>query len=187
MTTKKLVSHIENSPLLSVILDRWAQIGLPDCWLVAGCLAQTVWNAQFGYAVDHGISDIDIIYFDPNDMSEDGEQAQAERIRALFHDVPTKIDVKNEARVHMWYEAKFGNAIAPYTSSKDAIRTFPTTATCVGICPKGATLNVFAPRGTSDLMNGVVKANKVIISEAVYRDKVAKWRGYWPELSIVEW
>src|ERR1700730_3374080 len=37
------------------------------------------------------------------------------------------------ARVHLWYEDRFGYALKPYLSSADAIATFPTTATAVGV------------------------------------------------------
>jgi hypothetical protein len=30
---------LARSPIVATIVDRWLQIGLPDCWLVAGCLA----------------------------------------------------------------------------------------------------------------------------------------------------
>src|SRR5437899_6635367 len=53
------------------------------------------------------------------------------RLRDLFQHLPIKLDVKNEARVHLWYEDRFGYAIKPYLSSADAIATFPTTATAV--------------------------------------------------------
>jgi hypothetical protein len=37
-------------------------------------------------------------------------------------------DVKNEARVHLWYERRFGRHLEPYRSTGDAIATWPTTA-----------------------------------------------------------
>lgn len=45
---------------LAILLDRFAEIVLPDAWLVAGCLAQTIWNHRFGHPPGHGIADIDL-------------------------------------------------------------------------------------------------------------------------------
>lgn len=45
----ELQSIVSESPLLSSILSNWDQIALPDSWLVAGAIAQTVWNHAFGF------------------------------------------------------------------------------------------------------------------------------------------
>lgn len=178
---------LSRSPIVATIVDRWPEIGLPDCWLVAGCLAQTVWNDAFGLPATHGISDIDLVYFDAGDLSEETEANHAARLRALFADLGLWIDVKNEARVHLWYAAKFGNALTPYVSTKDAITTFPTTATAVGVQPRADGLHVFTPYGLSDLLGLIVRANKKQITQAIYEAKVKKWRARWPDLHVVAW
>ncbi|MGN7827777.1 nucleotidyltransferase family protein [Agrobacterium radiobacter] len=53
-------SAVLASPLLRPIIDGWDNVALPDCWLVAGAIAQTVWNRTFDLPTTHGISDIDI-------------------------------------------------------------------------------------------------------------------------------
>jgi hypothetical protein len=178
---------LTRSPIVTTIVDRWPQIDLPDCWLVAGCLAQTVWNDAFGLPATHGISDIDLVYFDGEDLSADTEAGHAARLRTLFADLGLWIDVKNEARVHLWYAEKFGNVLAPYVSTEDAITTFPTTATAVGVQPRVGGLHVFAPYGLSDLLGLIVRPNKKQITQAIYDAKVKKWRARWPDLRIVAW
>lgn len=155
--------------------------------MVAGCLAQTVWNIRFGLPADHGISDLDLVYFDPDDLSLSSEQRQAERIRTMFPGLPVWIDVKNEARVHLWYEEKFGYPISPYRSVTDAIDTFPTTATAVGIRPVGGGAEIYARFDLSDLLDGVVRANRKQITRDIYEEKTSKWRKIWPNLTIIEW
>ncbi|HLM13344.1 MAG TPA: nucleotidyltransferase family protein [Reyranella sp.] len=178
---------LARSPIVATIVDRWTQIGLPDCWLVAGCLAQTVWNDSFGLPATHGISDIDLVYFDGEDLSAETEAGHAARLRTLFADLGLWIDVKNEARVHLWYIEKFGNVLAPYVSTEDAITTFPTTATAVGVQPRADGLHVFAPYGLSDLLGLIVRPNKKQITQAIYDAKVKKWRARWPDLRVVGW
>ncbi|WP_348628986.1 nucleotidyltransferase family protein [Rhizobium sp. TAL182] len=56
----ELQAIISQSPLLSTVLGHWDEIGLPDGRLVAGAIAQTVWNHAFDFAHDHGINDIDL-------------------------------------------------------------------------------------------------------------------------------
>jgi len=182
-----LRSILSRSPLVAAVVDRWPAIDLPDCWLVAGCLAQTVWNDALGLPPTHGIADIDLVYFDAGNLSEEAEAVQAARIRSLFADLGPWIDVKNEARVHLWYAAKFGNDLAPYVSTQDAITTFPTTATAVGVQPRTDGLHVFAPYGLSDLLGLIVRPNKKQITQAIYDAKVKKWHARWPDLRIVAW
>jgi hypothetical protein len=184
---ERIRSAILASPLLRPIIDGWDNVALPDCWLVAGAIAQTVWNRTFDLPSTHGISDIDIVYFDSDDLTENGEARQAGRIRAAFSHLPVWIDVKNEARVHMWYEAKFGHQIMPYTSTAEAITTFPTTATAIGVKPIGDSLLLNAPFGADDLVNGVVRANKKQITREIYDAKTARWISVWPDLSVVPW
>jgi hypothetical protein len=182
-----LLEVAARSPIVRTILERWTSIALPDCWFAAGALAQTVWNDAFGLPPTYGISDVDLVYFDGADLSEEAESGNSLRVRALFSDLPLWIDVKNEARVHLWYRAKFGQDIAPYISAEDAITTFPTTATAVGIQPVDGGLRVFAPYGLSDLMGLTVRANKKQITRAIYEAKVAKWLTLWPGLQVVPW
>jgi hypothetical protein len=184
---RRLETILLASPILGPIFRQWPAISLPDCWLAAGAVAQTVWNAAFGLAPDHGLSDVDLVYFDATDLSEAGEAQHAERVRSLFVGLPVGLDVKNEARVHLWYEGKFGYSIAPYRSTAHAITTFPTTATAIGVRPAPQGLSISAPFGLSDLFGLVVRPNKTQITRSIYEAKLGRWRSIWPNLTVVEW
>jgi hypothetical protein len=80
-----------------------------DGWLVAGCLFQTVWNLQAGRAPEAGIKDYDIFYFDAGDVSVAAEAAVQARVERALGSVAAPIEVKNQARVHLWYEERFGH------------------------------------------------------------------------------
>ncbi|OUJ16831.1 hypothetical protein HK28_09860 [Acetobacter sp. DsW_063] len=175
------------SPPLRKVLDAWSVIDLKNCWLVAGCLAQTVWNEKFGFPLEHGVLDLDLVYFDSTDISADSEQQNSERVRSVLSDIPLWVDVKNEARVHVWYKEKFGYSIAPYRSVTDAIDTFPTTATAAGIRPGEDDIEVYAPFGLTDMFDGIVRANKRQITAQIYEAKVSRWLSHWPNLQIVPW
>ena len=183
---ERLRSIVLASPLLGPILKGWEKIALADGWLVAGSIAQTVWNSVFGFPPLHGISDVDIVYFDPTDLSEAAEAQHAARIRDALA-LPVWIDVKNEARVHLWYAAKFGYPIAPYTSATNAIATFPTTATAVGVRPGAERLTLHAPYGLSDLLGAIVRPNKTQITRDIYEAKTARWKATWPDLAVIGW
>ncbi len=182
----ELAGILHRNAWIADLLGRFATIALPDAWLVAGAVAQTVWNARFGLPPTTGINDLDLVYFDP-DLSAATETAHAARLRTLFAHLPVWLDVKNQARVHVWYGAKFGKQIAPHRSAAAAIATYPTPATSIGVRPHDGQLQVCAPFGLADLFAGVVRPNKVLVTEAAYCAKTARWAARWPGLTILPW
>jgi uncharacterized protein len=153
------------------ILEKFEEIALPDSWLVAGSIAQTIWNLSCGQPAELGLKDVDLIYFDDQDLSLDADASHERRLRELFGRLPIKLDVKHEARVHLWYEERFGYAIKPYICSADAIATFPTTATAVGVRRIDGKLECCAPFGLDDLFGLVVRPNKSRITRDIYEDE----------------
>ncbi|GAB3688371.1 nucleotidyltransferase family protein [Nocardiopsis oceani] len=90
------------------VLDRVAELAVPRWYLTAGCLFQTVWNVVTGRPTTHGIRDYDLFYFDSEGLSWDAEDRVIRAGAALFADLPANVEIRNEARVHLWYQEKFG-------------------------------------------------------------------------------
>ncbi len=186
-TIERLEAALTQNRSLSELLARFDEIGLPDGWLAAGAVAQTVWNLAFGQAAEFGVKDVDLAYFDAHDLSPEAEAAHEHRLRDLFRHLPIKLDVKNEARVHLWYEARFGYPIAPYSSTEEAIASFPTTATALGVRRRAGHFECCAPFGLDDLFGLVVRPNKRQITRAIYQAKTERWQSVWPQLAFVPW
>ena len=100
--------EVSLNPANAAILARWQQLELPNAWLVAGCLFQTIWNLQSGRPPESGIKDYDLFYFDADDLSESGEQQAQAKVSTAFADLGVTIEVANQARVHHWYPGHFG-------------------------------------------------------------------------------
>ncbi len=186
--TEWLVQTVVRSPIAKAILDRAPQLRIPNWYLGAGCIAQTVWNVAHGFDPTFGIRDYDLVYFDSTDLSYEAEDAVIGKAREVFDDLGVTVEVKNEARVHLWYAQRFGYDIDAYQSTEDAINTWPTTATSVGVRldpPTGFT--AYAPFGLNDLRGLIVRPNKVQITEEIYHAKVMRWVRLWPKLTIVPW
>ncbi len=181
-----LEAILRGNPWIAAVLDRFATIALPDAWLVAGGVVQTVWNHRFALPPTTGINDLDLVYFDP-DLAATTEAAHAARLQALFADLPVWLDVKNQARVHLWYPAKFGVPLAPFRSTAEAIATYPTTATATGVRMHAGRFEVCAPFGLADLQAGIIRPNRVLVTEAAYTAKVTRWRSQWPGLHVLPW
>jgi hypothetical protein len=169
------------------ILRRLPELELPDCLLVAGSLFQTVWNIQSGKAPGADILDYDIFYFDAMDLSWEAEDAAIGKASRAFGDLGVEVQVRNQARVHLWYESKFGIPCQPLVSSRDGINHFLNQSSCFGIRPGQNQPDVYAPFGFHDLYAMVVRPNMRRDLPLAYAAKAARWKRAWPSLTVLPW
>lgn len=170
------------------VLGRAAALNLPGWYLTAGCLFQTVWNVVTGRPAEDGIRDYDLFYFDASDLSWEAEDAVIKAADRAFADIPVAVEVRNEARVHLWYGARFGIPCRPFTSTEDAIDAFPATTCCLGVrLLANGDWQVYAPHGTADVFDLVLRPNPILAPAGVHRRKAARWQRQWPELQVVDW
>jgi hypothetical protein len=184
---KALETIVSGNPVVSVLLERLPELGLPSWYLGAGGVAHTVWNHLHGFAPTHGINDYDVVYFDPEDLTESREADIQAQITSLLGEQRAKVDATNQARVHVWYERRFGRPLTPYRSVEQAIATWPTTATSIGIRRQRRDVVVCAPFGLADLFSMTVRANTTLIDRAIYERKTTRWRTVWPQLIVLPW
>ncbi|MGE5286372.1 MAG: nucleotidyltransferase family protein [Micromonosporaceae bacterium] len=177
----------QNSTLTEV-LARAADLDLPGWYLVAGCLFQTVWNVVTGRPPEAGIRDYDLGYCSSTDLSWEAEDAVIQAGNRIFRDLPVPVEIRNQARVHLWYEEKFGASCDPHESTEAAIDTFEAATACLGVrLDPGGRWRVYAPYGLSDVFNLVVRPNPVLTPRGVYETKAARWRAQWPDLTVLPW
>ena len=173
------------NPVNVAIIDELHRLALPDAWLVSGCLVQTVWNALTGRAVDHGIADYDVFCFDP-DISWEAEDAVIRKLDARLTHLGAKIEIRNQARVHLWYPDKHGLPYPPLRRSTDGIDRFLTQNTQVGVRRAGDGYEVYAPHGFDDVAGLIARPNPgPNFSAANYAVKTARWKTLWPELTVI--
>ena len=181
---RRFIADVLRNAHVQRLMDRWPAFKLPDGWLVGGCLFQTVWNIVGGKPVQAGIADYDIFYFDASDLSAESEAGMQSRVRDLLDDDRIVVEVKNQARVHTWYEAAFGVRCAPLRSAREGIDRFLVASTAVGMRPDGAGCEVYAPNGLEDLYAGRLTRNPRTPHEALFREKVASYRERWGWLRV---
>jgi len=169
------------------VLERLAGLDLPDAHLAAGCLFQTVWNVLDGQDPERGIGDYDVIYFDDTDLSWEAEDVVIRRAAAVFDDLGVEVEVRNQARVHLWYEDHFGVPAPPITSCANAIDRYASHACRYGIHPGPEGWEVYAPVGFDDLFGFVLRPNPVVAPRHVYETKAARWKALWPRLQVLPW
>lgn len=179
---------LSRNGVLTQVLERGATMGLPGWYLTAGCLFQTVWNVVTGRPATEGIKDYDVFYHDAGDLSWEAEDAVIRAGREVFAGLPAEVEIRNEARVHLWYEDRFGVPCPPYESSEAAIDSFAATTCCLGVrLEAGGRWRVYAPHGLSDVFGLVLRPNPVLAPRSVYEAKAARWREQWPELTVLDW
>jgi hypothetical protein len=169
------------------IIERLPQLAAPDAWLVSGCLFQTVWNCLAGKRPDADILDYDLFYFDDRDLGYQAEDTVIQRAAALFGDLGVDVQVRNQARVHLWYAQKFGIPCAPLLDSRDAIDHFLVEPSCLGVRQQDGELEVYAPFGFNDLFAMTVRPNCRRNLPEVYYRKARRWVEAWPGLEIIAW
>ncbi len=186
MDAKAFVSLALRNPANETILSALDALRLPDAWLVSGCLVQSVWNALTDRPIAYGIDDYDVFYFDC-DTSWDAEDRIISKFDPIARDLRLTIQVRNQARVHLWYKQKFGAPYPPLKCSTEAIDRFLTRNTKVGIRRADGCDRVYAPDGFDDIAKLLITPNRSAnFSRERYLEKAARWKSLWPELTLIE-
>lgn len=188
-TEKEILSAIGNDEWMLEVLRAAATLKLPDWWVCAGFVRSKVWDALHGYAARTPLGDIDVIYYDENNLDEAREKDHERQLSRLMPGLPWS--VKNQARMHEV------NGLPPYRSSGDAISQFPETATALGVkVIERGELKLTAPHGLEDLFGMKVCPSPAFEKDErlmnVYRRRLAskKWKEKWPKVEVAaakEW
>jgi hypothetical protein len=168
-------------------LDAVEQSGLPDAWIGAGAVRDVVWGERYGRFDPADVRDIDVAYFDPADLRQERDVAAQQ---ALGHLADLPWEATNQAAVHTWYHDYFGGPqVEAFGSVHDAIATWPETATCVAVrlASTSTGIEVCAPHGLDDLLDGVWRVNPVRVTAEVSVARFARQqvRARWPRVTIV--
>ena len=185
MTRDEFIDAVLRNPVNKTVADELFHLALPDAWLVAGCLMQTVWNVRTGRAAGYGIVDYDIFYFD-HDTSWQAEDSVIRQLNASFARLGVTVEARNQARVHLWYPDKHGLPYPPLGCSTDGIDRFLQKSTRIGLRRTREGYDVYAPDGFDDAENLIVRPNPgPNFSAANYAKKAARWKALWPEITVL--
>jgi hypothetical protein len=182
-----LEEALKQNAVAQAVLATAVDMALPGWYFGAGGVTQTVWNLRHEFEPAAGIKDYDLVYFDPGDLGIDTERGIEAEVARRLANLGVVVDVENEARVHLWYADRFQRHIDPYCSTEDAIATWPTTASSVGVRQDTHGFVVCAPFGLTDLFAMVPRPNKTIVTRDVYEEKTARWAARWPRLCVIPW
>ena len=177
---------IRSTPWFMRALCAVRLVAPPEACIGSGAVRNAVWDALHGYAKPSDLADVDVAYFDLDDLSETSEQRYERRLMELEPDLTW--DVKNQAAVHLWFHKVFGHEVEPLRSIRDAAATWPETALAVAVgLREDDTIVITAPLGLDDLFSMVVRRNPRRVSVETYRKRIAekKYSKRWPRVRIV--
>lgn len=179
---------IGSDPLVHAALSKATDAALPDWLLVSGVLYNTVWNRLTGKPSGYGIKDVDLFYFDDTDLSYQAEDREIVRSQPHFADLQRPVEIRNQARVHLWYRERYGQSCPAYRSAQDSLRYFASKTHAVGVrAAAGGRLELIAPFGLDDLFSFRMTPNHALDNRRTHTEKAERAKSLWPEVSVVAW
>lgn len=182
LSAERVVSLARDNPVNRVLLETLPALNLRECHLAAGCLFQAVWNRRSGRPAEWGVKDYDVFYFDDSDLSWEAEDAVIRRVQAATSGLGVHVEVRNQARVHLWYEQRFRAPYPVLHSARDGIDRYLVACTCVGI--EVASGELYAPDGLGDLAAGMLRMNPRHPMPEMFMDKARSYQARWAWLRI---
>lgn len=182
----RLVAIVRGYPDLMTVLTTVRSLDLPDWLVFSGSVYQSVWNAVTGRAPGHGVNDFDLGYFDP-DTSWDAEDAVIRRVAAAFDEpLRSRVEVRNQCRVPLWFRDKFGEDYGPIASTAEALPRFVAPAFAVGVrLEPDDRITVVAPFGLEDAFAMIIRPNPLRPLAKDWTRVTEKARARWPELTVM--
>jgi hypothetical protein len=182
---ERLTTILRATPPLTQALTVARRLSLPDWLVFSGAVYQPVLNHLTGRPLDYGIKDYDLGYFDASDLSYDAEDAVIRRVKAAFDEpLRSMVEVRNQARVHLWFETKFRESYGPLSSTAEALERFASATFAVGVrLESDDRIYIEAPFGLADLFALRLRPNPRRKTVGFART-AADVRRRWPELVI---
>lgn len=184
---QQLCALIFRNDSMMRILEAVRACNLPN-WLVgAGVIRNLVWDHLHGKSQPTPPRDIDVAFFDADDLTPERDEAATTQLRSFMSDV--EWEATNQAAVHLWYDKHFGKTIQPLISTEAAIATWPETATCVAVRYEvDDSLYIVAPFGLQDLFTMILRRNPAQVTLAQYRHRYQEKRiaEKWPLVKIID-
>lgn len=181
-----LISIVRNCPKLMQAFRAARALNLPEWWIVSGAIYNQVFNHLTGRPDMYGVNDIDLFYFDP-DTSYEAEDAVINHAAESFTGSPP-VEIRNQARVHLWYEDHFGEAYTALTSSCEAVDRFACRTHGVALrLRQDDEFDLYAPFGLDDIFSFRITPNLGRNNRETHETKAARQVVVWPELTVVPW
>lgn len=153
----------------------------------AGAVRNLVWDHLHGFKTETPAEDVDLVFYDESNLSQELEQALSDR--HTLAELSFNWAVVNRAGVHRWVKSQAIQVGQPFRDLEEGIASWPDVATCVGVTLSDSEkVEIIAPYGLNDLFEMVVRWNPTRVSSAVFAERVANKRftERWPQVRVLE-
>jgi hypothetical protein len=176
-----ILALIAGDDLMVMVLEAVRKVDLPDGWIGAGFVRRKVWDHLHGFERATPLDDIDVLYFQPNDMRPATETVIEGRLHRALPGQPWS--AKNQARMHL------RNGDRPYEGTVDAMHYWLETPTCVAVRMSATgDLELAAPYGLDDLLSMTIRPTPSGRRRPQeYRGRVEgkNWLANWPRTKVI--
>lgn len=179
----QVINTIRKNLYCMSILKFIQQFFEEELWIGGGFIRNLVWDEMHKHIVNTEFGDIDVFYFNSNNLEKSRDVEIEYRLREIAPNV--EWSVKNQARMHLH------NNDMPYISLEDALLKFPDTASAIVIRLNGNNkFELIAPYGYFDLFNLRVRPtpyfieNKEKMQRYNQRIREKKWKLKWKDLKF---
>lgn len=181
MLVEKLIKIMRTNEHLMRDLNLVKQLDLPSWCIAAGYVRNYVWDYLHGFSYRTPLNDVDVLYYNPEDLSEESEKEYELILKNQLQEY--NWSVKNQARMHI------RNHDEPYISVADAMKRWPETVTAVGISlDYQNNIEIISPHGLNDLFELVIRRSPYFKDNDYFYTRVQskKWLELWPQLRLIE-
>jgi len=181
----RLIDILRQCPGLMRVMTIVRELDLPDWMIFSGAIYQPVVNHLTGRPLEHGLKDYDVGYFDASDTSYEAEDVVIKRVAAAFEaPLSDLVEVRNQARVHLWFEGHFGEPYTALANSAEALTRFVSPSFAVAArLDADDRMAILAPFGLDDLFALRFRPNPTRPTEH-FSKIAAKMKTRWPEITV---
>ena len=179
---------IRDAPLLMEVLRGMREIDLPEWWIASGSIYNSVWSHLTNRPLKTGIKDFDVIYFDDSDLSYEAEDKQISLVDEKFRGISIPIELRNQARTHIWYPGRFGRPYEALKSAAESLERYASKTHAVAVrLEADDSMTIFAPFGLDYMFSFQMVPNHVLENQDTHETKGARAKAIWPELEVLPW
>ncbi|AQW61060.1 nucleotidyltransferase family protein [Vibrio owensii] len=153
-------------------------LALPDCYIAAGFVRNLVWDHLHHKPQPTPLNDLDIVYFDPNEIDDKAALIYEAQLTAMMPEFNWQ--VRNQANMHL------RNGDKPYQSTLDAMSYWPEKETAVAArLNEKNQIECISAFGFESLFEGRVTYNpKRTLALFQSRVESKSWLITWPQLRV---
>ncbi|MGR5192430.1 nucleotidyltransferase family protein [Vibrio rotiferianus] len=153
-------------------------LALPDCYIAAGFVRNLVWDHLHQKQNLTPLNDLDVVYFDPNELDEKTYLKYEAQLKALMPGLNWQ--VRNQANMHL------RNGDKPYQNTLDAMSYWPEKETAVAArLNENNQIECISAFGFTSLFDGHITYNpKRTMTLFESRVESKDWLITWPQLQV---